>query len=268
MHADLVGAPGFRPAFEEGKLSIGVEDAPRRLGGARPWPAADRHALAVDGVPLDGAVDRTCRGAGKPANHGEIGFLCGAVGKLARERGQRLFCFRHEDATAGVLVETVDDPRAQRVPPCGDRTAVVENGVDQSALPMADRRMDHKSRRLVQTQQVIVLVEDIEGDIFRRDMGRDCGGGRQAGLDFVAGPDRIGGAGHGAVDLHQARGQRFLPAGSAEVRPLPGEPAVEAVGALPGGAMKGVIHGFRWKRWTFRRRRARFAVWKSPPSPR
>ena len=261
MHADLVGAAGFGTALEEREVSRRFQHAPCGLGLAGPGAAADGHALAVHGVAGDGAVHGTGRGAGAAADHGEVSFFRGALGELPGERGVGGIVFRDQDATAGVLVETVDDSRSQGVAARGDEAAVVEDGVDQRALPVTRGGMDNEAGRLVQAEQVVVLVEDVERDVLGHGLHRRRRGRGRHGLDAVARSHGIGRAGGGAVQFDQAGGERFLPAGAAELRPLRREPAVEPRGALRRGGGERSFHDGPRKRWTFPRLRARFAAW-------
>ena len=199
MHADLVRAAGFRAAFEERKVSLGSQHAPSGLGFARVGAPADSHALAMDRVPCDGAVDDTGRGAGASAHDGEIRFARRAVGKLARESGVRGIIFRDEDATAGVLVETVDDAGAQDMTAGGNARAMVEDRVDQRALPVTRGGMDDEAGRLVQTKQVLVLVDDVEGNVLGRGQRRRFRRRWRRGLDVVSRGHGIGRTGDGVI---------------------------------------------------------------------
>ena len=72
-----------------------------------------------------------------------------------------------------ILVDPVDDPRprhpADAAEPPG---AMVEQGIDQSAVEIARRGMDDHARRLVDDQQMIVLEDDLERDVLRLVMRR------------------------------------------------------------------------------------------------
>ena len=72
----------------------------------------------------------------------------------------------HQQA-ARVAVEAVDDPRPLDAgdPTPGRAVAVGQQRVDQRAAGMARRRMDDQPGRLVDDQQVVVLVDDAERDL-------------------------------------------------------------------------------------------------------
>jgi hypothetical protein len=75
---------------------------------------------------------------------------------------------------ARVAVEAVDDAG-----PCDARDAAVvvaarAERVDERPAPVAGRRVDHEAGRLVDDQQVLVLVDDVDRDLGRRgDLRRD-----------------------------------------------------------------------------------------------
>ena len=72
--------------------------------------------------------------------------------------------------------------------------AVVEQGVDQSAVGIARRGMHDHARFLVQNEQVVVFVKDVERDILWRGIERhrfrQRDGNAVAGLHRIA---RLGG---------------------------------------------------------------------------
>ncbi len=78
-----------------------------------------------------------------------------------------------DDEQAGrVLVEPVDDagpPHA--ADPRQARPAMADERVDQRALGVARRRMDDEARRLVDDDEMFVLVDDVERKIFADQLG-------------------------------------------------------------------------------------------------
>ena len=100
----------------------------------------------------------------------------GLVGKVV---------LRHNQQARGILVDAVDNAGAQLAVDAGEAVpAVIEQGVDQRAVPVARRRMHHKPLWLVDDQHVLVLV----GNIQRHGLGLQrhrLGLGR---LKFIDGP--------------------------------------------------------------------------------
>ena len=73
----------------------------------------------------------------------------------------------HEDHAAGVAVEAVDDARPVQPAAGAEGRAEVElQGAGQRARPVASGRMHDHARRLVDDRHVLVLVEDVQGDVF------------------------------------------------------------------------------------------------------
>ena len=78
----------------------------------------------------------------------------------------------HQDA-GGVPVDPVDDPRPQNaVDPGKAVPAVKHQGVDQCPALMAGGGMHHHPLRLVDQDHVVILVQDIQRDLLRRDLRR------------------------------------------------------------------------------------------------
>jgi hypothetical protein len=70
---------------------------------------------------------------------------------------------------ARIAVEAVDDPRSLDTgdPAPGRSVAVGQEGVDQGVAGMARRRVDDQPGRLVEDEQVVVLVDDRQRDLGR-----------------------------------------------------------------------------------------------------
>ena len=73
-----------------------------------------------------------------------------------------------DDKTAGVLVEAVDDPRPAH--PADPQQAVAAMGderVDERAVGIAGRRVNHQPRGLVDDDEMCILETDTERDRLR-----------------------------------------------------------------------------------------------------
>ena len=78
----------------------------------------------------------------------------------------------HEQ-TGRILVDAVDYPGAGDAANTGQRpAAVMQQRVHQGAIRIACRRVDHKPRRLVDDQQVLVLENDPKRNVLRHIMRR------------------------------------------------------------------------------------------------
>ena len=94
----------------EGPLRI-AERLEHAIARARLLAAAaqHRHALAVEGVAADLALDHAVAGARRAPDHGVIGALDGVVGELLGEAAHRALGLGGDQKAARVLVEAVDD---------------------------------------------------------------------------------------------------------------------------------------------------------------
>jgi hypothetical protein len=158
VNADLVGAAGFWSALDKRKVSAGEKDTPESFGDAGVGPCADAHTLAMHRMPGDSSGGRASGGAGSPTNNGEISFARRAIGKLFGEMLVGELIFSHEDAAAGVFIQTMNDTRPERMASVADLAAVVQDGVHEGAPPVADSGMNYQTGRFVQAQQVVVLI--------------------------------------------------------------------------------------------------------------
>src|SRR5690606_35269472 len=81
------------------------------------------------------------------------------------------------------------------------RAAMMDERVDQRARPVAGAGMHDEARRLAKDDQVVVLVEHVERDVFGLRLG--IARLRQGDLDAVAGMDLALRLAYGrAVDAH------------------------------------------------------------------
>jgi len=154
--------------------------------------------LAVDGVASDRGIDGGVWFIGDAVDEGEVDFCDIPAGKLAGEVLVAEFIFGDDEATAGIFVEAVDDARAFRSADIPEFIAVVQEGVDEGALFVAHRRMDDHSAGFVDDHQVVVFVENGQGDFFGEGFG--CGFRRRLDFDDVAGVEVLFRFGGGAIE--------------------------------------------------------------------
>src|SRR5205823_8327986 len=114
--------------------------ADRRLdtAGSRPWPASHERQVTTVEPPLANEHLKPLVSLLRAGDH---------------------------EQPRGVAVETVDDPGALRHVPARD--PALEQGVHESAVSVARRRMYDDSGRLVHDQEVLVLVRDSEIPLLR-----------------------------------------------------------------------------------------------------
>ena len=176
MHADLVGAAGFQRAGEQARhrLAVGAGKTLQQLPmGDRVAPAfAHRALVARMRVAFERGVDDAARPVGHAPDEGKVAALqwaLGFVGELRRQCTVRLIGLGHHHQPAGVLVEAVHDAGPLDAADAGQAVAAMrDQRVDQRALGVAGGGMHDQAGRLVDHDERVVLVNNIERDIFAR----------------------------------------------------------------------------------------------------
>ncbi len=108
----------------------------------------------------------------------------------------RLVRARDDEKARRVAVEPVDDPRSFRLVAPRDR--VRGEAMDERAAPMPGGRVDDHAGRLVDDEQVVVLVRDAKRDVLPLDRGRATI--RQLELDLLPAFEPMALRPPGAVD--------------------------------------------------------------------
>ena len=110
---------------------------------------------------------------GAPQTTALIGALDGVIGELLGEARHRALVLGRDQQAARVLVEAMDDARPRLAADAGQRRAAMgDQRVDQRAVGIARRRMDDEPGRLVDDDEVLVLVDDVERDILALRLAR------------------------------------------------------------------------------------------------
>ena len=159
------------------------------------------------------------------------------IGKGRGKRPVRPVGLGHDHDAARVLVQPVDDSRPADAADARQAVAaMVDQGVDQRAGPIAGRRVDDQAGRLVDHDQLVVLEEDVQCDRLTH----RCGGfgWRQLDGDRFASGQPAAGLGHrpAADPDRSAAYQRLNAASRKAFAEGAGQPLVEAAAAgIPGG---------------------------------
>ncbi len=140
--------------------------------------------------------------------------------ELRREPDVRAIVLGHDQQAAHVLVQTMDDARAQHAADAGQAVGTVgEQGVDQGTARVARRRMHHEACRFVEHEQVLVLEHDVERTRLRLRQRRPRLGhahrvaltrfdpARSLGYHRIVAPDLAG-----SDQVLEARARQFRPA--------------------------------------------------------
>ncbi len=236
VNADLMGASGLQPAADQAGLTVSFQHC---VVGNRIAPDLFGYhgdLLAIMPRPGEACPDRAGGRVRFAPGEGEIGAFEGAraavVGELSREAVMRTVVLRHDDQAAGVLVESVDDAGAAHAADAGQAgTAMGDEGIDEGAAGMAWGRMDHQPRRLVDDDEVVILVSDGEGDILRSRYG--IRRGRQVEGKAGTGRDLAGWISDDApVSTDMALPDQILQPGARQLREEADEGTIQALTAL------------------------------------
>ena len=102
-----------------------------------------------------------------------VAALDAVIGELPGQPVMRGVRLRDDEEARGVLVDPVDDPGALFAADAGEfAPEMVEQRIDQRSGRRSRGRVHDNARRFIDDDKVVVLVEDLEGDVLRdRDLG-------------------------------------------------------------------------------------------------
>lgn len=199
MNANLVGPPCLQAHLEQAERAGASEDAV--TGNRFPAPGDYRHPLPVAGMSSDRRFDPAYRRPYLPVHQGQVFPPQGARFQLSGKAAVHIIAFGYKQQSRCILVQPVHDAWAFRPAQGGKCAAVSEQGADEGAPLVARGGMDDHPPGLVDHQQIIVLVDDIEGNLLRprrRRRRRDKKADNVAGLEPVI----FSGTGR-AIELHK-----------------------------------------------------------------
>src|SRR2546422_1643337 len=223
MHADLMRAPGVEVTAQECMCAALLDD---RVPSARiPTACHHRHALAIFRVATYRAFELARVGVEAPARDRQVGAAQRPIAQLRAQGVVAGVVARHADQTRGAFVEPVDDPGTSFTARRRPASTATQQRMDQRPRLVARGGMDDHARRLVDDDQVFILIHDLEQDRFRR-------GGRRIGLgdidlDHVADRHVIRGIRGLPVDTHQVALDEACGGGAAQVARVLGDESVE-----------------------------------------
>ena len=133
----------------------------------------------------------------------------------------------HDEKAAGVLVDAVHQHAHALVLGIGLllQAQMESQGVDQRAVVIAVTGMHHHAGGLVHHQHVFVFIDDIQGDVFRKDLQAAPLVGHDK-FDHVAGPDDVIGLHRSVVHQHVTQFDGVLDAAPGGVFLMLGDEAV------------------------------------------
>ena len=161
VYTDLVGTAGL-----ELDPHVGMRTKPLEhpiVAHGRLAAIHHRHALTLLPVAADGCINGSA--SGNHTHHdGLVDAADGASLELFDQLGLRLESLGHHHQAGGVLVQAMHDTGTRNVDQIG---YAVQQCIEQGTVLMAGRRMHHQPRRLVQHQDLLILVDDVQIDVLR-----------------------------------------------------------------------------------------------------
>jgi hypothetical protein len=133
----------------------------------------------------------------------------------------------------------MDDARTENASHSGETAHVVEKRVDQCSTRVPGRGMHDQTRRLVDDQEIAILVQNVEGEVLWFRDGRSGRG--NVDRDLLPASDPLCRAPRSAVHQDLALGEERLDSGPAQLRERRGERPVETSSA--GGRVKSEFSG-------------------------
>ena len=157
MNADLMGSPCQKVNLDKACLIEGFHQDPPgfsvfsglRNGG---------HFYPINGMPADRHHDAPAGSFHMAVNHGKVLLLDAAQSELFGQAclGFGIFC--GNQYAGGVFVQAMHDAGAYLAGNAGQVRAMVQQCVDEGAGVMSRRRMNDHAGRLVQYEQILVLI--------------------------------------------------------------------------------------------------------------
>lgn len=182
MHADLMGAPGAKPAADE-RQTTPVARRPRErlvLGGRRRSGRAHDHAPPIERIAPERRVQEAAL-VGASEDHCQVVLL--SVAQRLLQRRVRRPRLGHDDETRRAAIETLHEVRGPRA---GGLFGASEQRVHERAAAPGGGGVGDESGRLHDDEQVVVFVQHVERDRSLGRRRRRWTGGRDVDPDDVA----------------------------------------------------------------------------------
>ena len=181
MHPDLMGAPGLELTGDEHGDRLAAPAIERLLhlpmGDGLAAALAHRHFLPRVGMAIDRGIDRAlppCWNAPREC-HVAAPQRAGPamIGELRAQRLMGRIVLGRDHQAGGVLVEPMHDAGPPDAADAGKACATVrDQRIDQRPGFVARRGMDDQPLRLVDDDEVVILVDNIERDGLAFRFGR------------------------------------------------------------------------------------------------
>jgi Family of unknown function (DUF6476) len=172
MDPNLMGSPSFEAAFNQGRLTGNIKAFHDPvMGYRRSARRTHGHFLAIHRRPAKRRRNHTFA-TGRLSPHDRlISAFKPAVAPVGSKELAQAFMSRirlgDNEQAGGILVEAVDDARPADAANAGKAIAAMgDQRVDEGSRVMAGGRMNDEARRLVDDDQVVVLIDDCQAHRF------------------------------------------------------------------------------------------------------
>lgn len=173
MDAHLMRTPGLEPTLDEGSTVQPLQRAIVGDGMLTPTLALHRHFLAIGVRATDPRIDSPRRRGGHAADEGKITPVNAVLLELPRQTLMGPVRLGNDEEPGRVLVDAVHDPwpsnaaDARKLP-----GTVMKQRIDECAIRISGGGMDDHASRLVDDDEMLVLVNDDQIDLLRHRLGR------------------------------------------------------------------------------------------------
>ena len=197
-------------------LTLHLIQRRRRLAALRPGGVF----LTNTWMPTQRNVDHIRIQLQCPLHNRHITFFDMPMLELMCQTPMRRIRLRHDHHACGIAIQSMHNPRTEITIHTRKRTAVIHQPVHQSATAIAPSRMHHEVSLLVHHEQLIIFVQNIQGNIFAGNLVRWRG--RQNQLDHITWIQLIAALGWAIVDSHRILANQSLYHVAREIRkPVP-----------------------------------------------
>ena len=185
MHPDLMGPPGFQPAFHQRQRRGAAKPLDNPGPGHGMAAALKQHRLTlavglvagqlrgdlqdIRGLEADPlcATQPRVAGIGHAIDQRQIAAVNGMTLELVGQPMVGRVMLGHHQQPGGVLVDPVDDPGPLfAADPRQAVAAMMQQRIDQRAAPRPRGRMHHHARSLVEDDQIGIFIDHVQRDIL------------------------------------------------------------------------------------------------------
>ena len=165
---DLMRPAGMKTSAQE--IGAGEARKPEKIRPCVLPCTDDRHALSVSRVARDWLVHRESIGSKVAPGHRRVPpsdtprrdcRAQSAVGELGASYDQQ---------PGSILVEPMDQPSALWGAPGSQLSSAPDKGIYEGSGPVAGGGMNDHSSRLVHDEQIVILINDVDGDVLAENL--------------------------------------------------------------------------------------------------